>query len=260
MAGCVASVRELDFSLYDIRILPAAIILIVMGPISLIYGTLGLLILSRASNVALSFTHAFRVNCAAQLAEFLPLPGGAIVRTGALVAAGGALGKSAALVTLGALLWISIAALIAGSALYGLTDDRWLLAFCFASLALLLALLAQLFRLTDKATAIRLLMHRIAGCTLVATRLALSFAAIGLPLPVLTAFVFSLANIAGSAAAIAPAGLGVSELFGAAIATGIDVDPYAAFLAIALNRALGLVSTGAIFAAIESRSFASRNR
>ena len=51
------------------------------------------------------------------------------------------------------------------------------------------------------------------------------------------------ATIAGSAAAIAPAGLGVSEILSAALAPIVSVGPATAFLAVALNRIIGLSVT-----------------
>jgi hypothetical protein len=253
VVGCVASLRKLDFDVSDLRALPTAIILVIFGPIFLLYGALGLQRLSRGSGFALSFTHAFRVNCAAQLAEILPLPGGAIVRTGALVAAGAGAGRSAALVMLGAFLWVGLAAGAAGIALLELIGDERFIAVIVVSAIALVVTLVQLAKLTGKGVAMLLLAHRAVGCVLIAARLVFAFAAIGTPLPVATAFIFTLATIAGSAAAIAPAGFGVSELFGAAIATAIGIDPFAAFLAIALNRVLGIISNGAIFAVLEAK-------
>lgn len=249
--GCFISLRQLDFDFSDIRALPAALIFFVMSPLALAYGGIGLLLLSRGAGHHLSFAQAFRVNCGAQLAEILPIPGGAIVRTGALVAAGAGTGKSVALVALGAVLWVAVAASGAVLALLSMTgDDR----FAFVGLAVAVVLVATLFQLVRLAgvrVTIALGLHRVIGCLITAARVALAFAAIGAPMPIATAFVFSLATIAGSAASIAPAGLGLSELFGAAIATAIGVDPFVAFLAIAVNRLLGLLANGAIFAAIE---------
>lgn len=254
IGGCAVSLHRLDYRVSDLRLLPSLALFAGLVPATLLYGAVGLLLLAKGSRVRLSFVTAFRSNCAAQLAELLPVPGGAIVRTGALVSAGLKTGRSAELVILAALLWVFTAGSAAAVALVLILGDGRPAAAALAALAMVAAIVWRLARLTGPKIAAALLGHRILGCLLMAARLTVAFAAIGHAQPVLTAFIFGLATIAGSAAAIAPAGLGLSELFGAALATTVGVDPFAAFLAIAVNRLLGLAATGILFLGMELRA------
>jgi len=251
VGGSILSVNELRLEFSDLHVGSAATLLILLGPLMLLYGAVGLSLLAMGSGVSMTFSAAFRANCAAQLAELLPLPGGAIVRIGALVVTGVPVRRSTALVLLAALLWGSVLVTLASLALFALLADNRFLALIFVSLIATGLVAAQLGKLTSAPIAVTLLAHRLAGCILLAARLTLSFAAIGRPESVTTAFVFGLAPVAGSAAGIAPAGVGLSELFGAALATMVGVDPFAAFLAIGLDRLLGLVSSGAVFVIVE---------
>jgi hypothetical protein len=253
IVGCITSVRQLRLDPSDLHLLPAATILLILSPLSLVYGAVGLFILGLGTKSRLAFGTSFRANAIAQISELLPIPGGAIVRTGALVAGGAAVGRSALLVTAGALLWIAVAASAAGTILWSMLAQDAYLWMAGASLLAAVGLVAYLARLCSPKLAGLLLVHRLAGCLVIAARLDFAFWAVGKPLPATTAFVFALATIAGSAASIAPAGLGISELFGAALASVIHVDPFAAFIAIALNRLLGLVCNGAVVAILEQR-------
>ena len=88
------------------------------------------------------------------------------------------------------------------------------------------------------------LAHRVVGIILLSLRLFLAFQLIGVALPFMKAFPVTLAIIAGSAASITPAGLGISEMLGALIAGVVQLNPAAAFVAIGLDRALALLVSG----------------
>jgi hypothetical protein len=80
----------------------------------------------------------------------------------------------------------------------------------------------------------------LAGIVVVVLRFIWAFAALGIVLSAADAAVFSVAGVAGSAASIVPAGLGVNESVAALLAPLASVPPAAAYLAATLNRAVAL--------------------
>ena len=91
-----------------------------------------------------------------------------------------------------------------------------------------------------------MLIHRLSGLALIALRLYLAFGVLSVAVPFAQTMPFVLATIAGSAAAIAPAGLGISEALAALAATAMAVSPAAAFLAVGLDRIVHLLLSAAI--------------
>lgn len=243
VAGALWSVLALDLQFDQMRLLPALLLLLAFGPISVVYGALALLLLASCGRVPLNFRTAIRIDAYAQLAEALPVPGGAIVRTGALMRAGAKPLESSALVIASALLWISIAAAATGAVL--LTIAR------LPAAVLLLGGISigtgAAWWLASKAGSrimCLIVLHRCAGLLINAARLKCAFAILAVTLPLERCLPFALATIAGSAASIAPAGLGVSESLGALVGSSLSVAAPAAFLAVALNRLLALLSAG----------------
>lgn len=231
---------------------PVLILLCLFGPLGIAYGAVGMLLLARAGGASLKFGPALKVDAWAQLAEALPVPGGAIVRAGALVGAGAMAGRSALLVIGSALLWISLASLAAGLvlALGSVPAAAWLAA---AGLAGTLAVLAWLGWQAGWRITAWTLLHRLAGLVINAARLKVAFAAVHAAIPIQHALPFALASIAGSAASIAPAGLGVSETLAALMARSVAVAAPAAFLAVAVNRLLALLAAGLFMFIAEGR-------
>ena len=127
-------------------------------------------LLARSAEVTIPLGRATATSAWATLAEALPLPGGAMVRAGALMSEGTGLAQSSALVLANALLWISLATLGCGLALLGHE----------ASGALLLILaggngsavtFGWLLRQAGLALALQSVLHRLSGMALIAVRL-----------------------------------------------------------------------------------------
>lgn len=236
------SFRQLDVTPDNLRLIPLAL-LMATGPITLLYSGVGLFLMSRSVGTAMTLPRAVTLSTYANLAEALPLPGGAIVRTGALVASGAGLKTSSILVVLSAVLWIAIACLGCGLALYGHGHPAALplsvIGFCGSGIAT-----GWLVARAGWRNALLTLGHRVAGMIFVGARLHFAFLVLGQALPMADALPFALANVAGSAASIAPAGLGISELLAAGVASTVAVAPAAAFLAVGIDRLVALASSG----------------
>jgi hypothetical protein len=238
----VWSFCALDLAIWKLRPLPFLLLFCILSPLSVVYGAQGIGLLARVVGKKMPFSTAFRASAVGQIAEILPLPGGAIVRTIALTRVGARPVESAVLVTATALLWISLAAVGAGVVIMW---DSHAAGVLFAVLGLLCssAILGWIGWLANLRVMVFTLLHRLAGLVLTALRLSLSFAIIGVAVSPQDTMPFVLASIAGSAASIAPAGLGVSELLAALMANGLGSATAAAILAVALNRLIGLAST-----------------
>ena len=248
--GAWLSFRNLDLSLAALRLAPLAAQL-ALAPLSLLYAGVGMLLLARAAGHAMPLCKAASLSAWATLAEALPLPGGAMVRAGALVAEGTGLARSSALVLANALLWISLATLGCGVVLltHGLPAAAVLVLGGAISSA---ASFVWLSRSSGLTLALQTALHRFSGMALIAVRLYFAFLTLGVAVPLADTLPFALANIAGSAASIAPAGLGISETLAAGAATTVKVAPAAAFLAVGLDRLICLSASG-LFALFTSR-------
>jgi hypothetical protein len=242
IGGTAWSALQLDLSPGELRWRPLVLMALVAAPLTLLHGSLALVLLGQAIGAPARLGWAARTSAYGQLAELLPLPGGAIVRTGALVAAGGSLADATVLVLSSALLWISLAAGAAGAFLAIVAGQELLgLPLIFAGALGVPLFTAILWHKGGRTNALLTVVHRTVGLLLGAFRLQLAFAAIGSAVGLSATLPFVMANVAGSAASIAPSGLGIAEALAALLANTVAIAPAAAFLAVALDR---LVSAG----------------
>lgn len=240
--GCWHSIRSLGISTANIDAWPLAV-LIFASPVSLIHSGIGLQVLARSAKTSITLRRAITVSTYANVADALPLPGGAMVRTGALVATGRGVRQSALLVGLAAVIWISLACLACGLALIAHGPGA-AIALSAGGLAVTAFATGWLTVLVGGRNAAFTLLHRLTGMALISARLHLAFLALGLSLPWADALPFVAATIAGSAASIAPAGLGIGELLAALVAGTVAVNPAAAFLAVGIDRLICLAASG----------------
>jgi len=242
LIGLILSFRQLNIDLMSLNIWPALGLFFVMAPLGILYGALGLMLLVHiAGGDKLGLVSSTKITAYAQLAEALPLPGGAIVRSAALVKSGVKTKKSVGLVVATAILWISMASLGAGAVLLP-QDTPIAYVLLLAGFIGFLPVVFWIYSLSTIGVTAVIIIHRLAGILMMALRLFLAFAILKMTVDFPTALFFTFANIAGTATSLAPAGLGVGELFAAGMAGLVQMAPATAFLAIALNRILGLAS------------------
>lgn len=240
--GLAISVSRLELAAGDIVWGYIALCALVFVPVAFLYGAVNFMIMARGAGASVSFKSAFKTSCVAQFAEFLPIPGGAIVRGGALMRQGTRAASAAAHVTVNAVLWVACAALAGGLSLGIQHPIALAIALCGGVGAL--ACTAWLASRAGLGIAISALAMRVVGLFIAGARLFASFAAIGFAVAWLDLYPFVFATIAGSAAAIAPGGLGISEGIAAALALLSTIPPEAAFLAVGLNRLIGFAISG----------------
>lgn len=250
LVGSVWSFTGLDLTLARLNLVALLVLTVPMGLVMLVYSALSLMLMASAAAVRVGFWDALRTSGRAQIAEALPLPGGAIVRGAALMGAGASLATSSALVIATALLWIALAALGAGAIL---TTSVSLAGWTLLGLGLVVTVAALLgvARIGGPANAGLTLVHRLVGLGIAALRLWLSFMVVQAPLPLPDTLPYAFAAVAGSASSLAPGGLGISEALGALMANLVNASPQSAFLALAINRIAQYLGTGLFLPVLE---------
>ncbi len=242
IAGTAWSIERVGVTIAQVRFDHLLALLCILVPASILHAAICFIVMARATNMRVTVEHAFRVASIAQLAEFLPLPGGAIVRTGALVQLGTRTAHATSHVLAGAILWVACAAAAAGLSLGAATAaGQVLLIVGGAGVALCVAWLVNQ---AGWAIAIATLALRLIGLGLSGLRILTAFLAIGVSLALVDVYPFAFATIAGSASSLAPGGLGVGEALAMSISTLTLIDPGAAFLAVGINRIAGLIGSG----------------
>jgi hypothetical protein len=141
-----------------------------------------MLLLVRSAGATMPLGSAVVVSARATLAEALPLPGGAVVRASALMAAGTGLAQSSALILANALLWISLASLGCGLVLLGHgLQGAPLLALAGAGGSAVT--FGWLVRQAGTITGLLTVLHRLSGMALIAVRLKFAFLTFGVAVP-----------------------------------------------------------------------------
>lgn len=238
VAGSVVSISRLDLSSEQLRLYPLAFLVLVFVPLTIAYSAVNMMVMGHAARARIGFWQGVKVTVYAQIAELLPVPGGIAVRAAALMKASGKGWQSVELVLAFSILWVACASVGAGIAL---GSNHWIgFALAAGGLIISLGVCAWIAIRFGGRIALAALGLRLMGLILTALRLATSFSIIGLSLPFLASFTFAFSTIAGSAASIAPGGLGIGESLSALLAGPSGVAPAAAFLAVALSRLSGV--------------------
>ncbi|GLQ34984.1 hypothetical protein GCM10007939_12670 [Amylibacter marinus] len=244
-AGLFWALQNLGLAWGDLRLWPQVPVFMVLGFLASLAGALAFRITARAGGVTLGASRALGVVASANLAEILPLPGGALVRAGALKHGGASAADSGILVGIGAVLTLCIAVFVGGLGLVGgAFQGGWIV---LGGSSFGIGICAALLRARFGASALwQMLAVRVLIVSINLLRLYCAFAILGQVLGFAPLATLSVATTIGSAATIIPAGLGLSEAIAATLASAIAVSGGAAFLATALNRLSGLFMSGLI--------------
>lgn len=243
--GVGLSVSALKLSWDQIALGPLLLILVLLGPLTLALASVTLQVTAWAVGRRIGFREGVAVSALGSIAELLPVPGGAMVRGAALLRAGARLAESTWVVTLTAGLTFSMSAvagsapLVAGGSVVGYL-------FLAAGLAGTGVATGWIACRAGLRVALAMIVLRVGSLGLAVIRVSMAFAAISMAVGPIDAALFVIGTTLGQAVSIVPAGLGLGEGLAAALALLIDVPPAAAFVAVALNRILGLVVSGAL--------------
>ena len=243
--GLGMSARYLDLNWSQVSIAPILLILLCLGPLGLVLAAISLQLSARAVGRRIGFRDALAASAIGRISEILPVPGGAMVRGAALVRSGAGLGESTWIVTLTAFLTLSMATAL-GSVPFMATGSPVGYIVLIAGGGGTLVSILWIVRRAGAAVAAAMVVLRLGNLVLGVARVSAAFAAIGLALGPVDAALFVICATLGTSVAIVPAGLGVAEVIAAALALLVQVPPAGAFLAVALNRVVGLVMSGVV--------------
>ncbi|MFZ9394856.1 MAG: hypothetical protein ACO25F_02195 [Erythrobacter sp.] len=237
VGGVAISVNELSLNPGQIRYGPLAALALIVAPLAIAYSAVNMTLMGKAIGVPIGFASGIRISVFAQVAELLPIPGGAIVRPAALMKGGGGGLQSTGIVLAFAFLWIAWAAAGGGLALW--SHDQLGLVLLAVGLLAILAISYWLWAKYGWNVALAANMLRVLGVLLTVMRIVVAFWVLSLAIGWSDAFGFAFGVVLGSAASIVPAGLGIGESISALIAIPLKVEPAAAFLAVAISRLAG---------------------
>lgn len=250
VCGAIWSTVSLDLAWSEISLGLLLLNLFLLAPANLVVAAISLRINATALGHEIPYRRSLYTVAVANVSELLPIPAGAFIRGAALVNAGAGVADSARIVTYTSILTLLMTLCLSLLALGALADAAW---FWLAG-ASGIGLVAIIVLLLLQIRAVSVLeMIGIRGGMLLLTllRLVIAFATFGVTIGWVDAALYAIAPTLGAAVAIVPAGLGVNEAIAAGLATLIAASSASAFLAIALNRVLGLVAGGAMVLAMQ---------
>lgn len=243
--GALYSITVLEVDLAQISWGYLALNLAILSPLLLIVAGLTLQITAKALDLDMPFRDALQTAAAANVAELLPLPGGAIVRGAALMRAGAGIADSGLIITLTSVLTLSLTLIVSSGAvvLMGYQIGYVILAVGFLGAA---SVIWHLHRRVHSKVLIVMIAIRPVTISVSILRLWLSFAALGSSVTLVESALYTVASSLGSSVAIVPGGFGINESIAAALAALVNGSPAATFLAVGLNQALALIAGAVI--------------
>ena len=249
-AGAVLAWQRLGTSVAEMKWWPAVGVLLT-APLPLILSAIEFRITAEGLGDHVDARTAVQVAVLGYAANFLPIPGGTILRISTLSGNPdlSARRSTHSTVTVGGF-WLAVASLSAGAGLF-------VLGAAWVGLVLLAASLAALTfsgwgaarlhpRPSTRLFVSRILAVEVLFIVVAAVRTYLAFLVFGLAVPPLAALVVATSSALSTAVGIAPSGLGLREGIAAVLAGAAGISPSAGFLASALLRIAGVVAAGAI--------------
>lgn len=250
LVGIPLSIRELPTELGLVAPRELLLIALVGVPAAIVANAADTKLAASLVGTRFGWYQSMYVGLVSSAANMLPLPGGALVRVTALKGSGASLLKSGVSTTLLAGLWLGLALSLGGT--WIAVTHPWvavpllgvgvlaLLGFCVA-----LHTICRSWRLLALAVIVKL-----TSIAIGVIRMAWALAALGVIIPLGDLAVFAVADVAGAAVMVLPAGLGVNESVAALLAPLVAVPSAAAFLAVGLNRVVALPTLLVVTAAV----------
>lgn len=238
--GIAYSFMALDLKVTDVDA-SALLIVACFIPVSIIFNSVELQLCGKVANQSLGFRSALGYSSMATIANLLPIPASILIRGRALVSSGVGMAQAGRIIAAAAGMWLVMAFGISG---FFLTTGWIAGIITILSVVLIMVISRWITNRSSIATAVSFIAVRAIMLFILIARLYFSFIAIHSAKPLEEVAIYSVAGIAGTAVAIVPAGLGIAEGFGALIAEAAGSDPAAAFLALGLDRIMGLLGSG----------------
>lgn len=226
-------------SIGEISIAYSFPILFFLLPATAIINSIRYKLSAQAINREKKFKDCFEITTYGTLSNLLPIPGGIIVRTTNLKTQPGESYKSALFITLfSSILSAAFTVTIATTA-FSLHQGSPL--FSIFPLTLLVAIIIFGLNTYNSKAIQKLTLLEVTSTLIDATRIFFCFMIISQAISITESVILSGASVLGSTISIIPAGLGIKEFAGAYMATFISISSSSAFIALAINRGLGIL-------------------
>jgi len=258
--GVYLSIRAKPDLVSDLNLGPLVALALVGVPVTVFLNAEEFRLSAELVGRSFSRVASLEIAIVAGVANMLPIPGGTLVRVGALKAKGANLKDGTAATLLIAVLWIGLAFLYSGAWLVSFGRDGTTslgAVFCLIGAAVLVPSAAAAIRVFHRPATVARLAAVKAGLVLVdATRIYLCFLILGVDGSFGQASVLTVSSVVGASVSIVPAGLGIREGTAALLSPVISLAAAAGYLATSLNRIVGLaiLSPVALFLGIRSRA------
>lgn len=227
--------------IHNLRWTPIIVLSCIGVPLSVGLSAVEFSILARLNRVRVHMATALEVTVLGSAANMLPLPGATIVRVAALRAAGSPLTKGTSSTVLVGVIWIAAAFGYAGS--WMLTLSTGIVAPVFLAIGMLVFVASVLWwhKLDGSFSLFAwMFLTKILLVFVDAVSIFLCFAALNTPASFAQVSGLAVAGVLGSAVSIVPAGLGIREGVSAAISPIVGLAATLGFLAVFVNRLIGM--------------------
>lgn len=239
-SGLVWAYRQNPSVLHQLRWSYALLLVVVLLPMAAIANATRFHVTARTVGSPCTFGRALVIAAFSTAANLLPLPGGMIVRIANLRGTEDGLAGAVSVTVLSAVLAAVVTLMLSASAFVAYERSTLSVTIFGATTFGFLLVLTLLAFSMIRAALFKLLFIEAGVGVLEAIRIVVCFLMIGSILEPEQALVLNASSIVGSAVSVVPAGLGVKEITAAVIAAQISVSPSVAFVALALNRMIGL--------------------
>ena len=217
-----------------------AVIYVLILPVVTLINALRFRFTAEAFGIRYSLSRSLSISVFSTVANMLPLPGGLMVRMANLKNDSNSY-QNTALVSLYVSIVSALMTILLASAAYAVFNPGVTTFGLCGFTMFTLATTVYLLRRTELRDVLpHLSLVEVFSTLFDAIRTYLCFIIINSLIQWDQSFVLTVASVVGSAISLVPAGLGVQEGAGALIATQIAILPSSAFIALALNRAIGL--------------------
>jgi hypothetical protein len=239
-AGFVWAYQEYPFALGEVKWTYVFLLWLALLPAVTLVNALRFYVTSRALGNRCTLRRAVTVTVFSTAANMLPIPGGMIVRAANLKGVNNNI-KGAVSATLLTSAFSGLVTILLAAAAYLVVKESILSLIIFGGLTSVFVIaLILMARGALKMILSKLVWIEVCSTLLDAARIVTCFAVIGLYISAERSLILTSASVVGSAISLVPAGLGVREITAALMAVHLSLIPSATYVAIGLNRLIGL--------------------
>jgi len=246
VAGLVLAVRSVPDIQDNLHLAPFLLLLFAALPLTIVLNAAETSLMFRMAGNPVGGAVALETTIYGSAANLLPIPGGVLVRAGALKAGGVGVKRSSVLIAAFALVWAGVAFGFSGAALA--YQHQLAVAVAFGALAIAACVaFTALFRKAGARWAHvgQAIVVRTLSLLLESIRLMLAASAVGAPLSLGHTAAFAIASFVGSGVSVVPAGLGVREAVIAGLAPLVGAPAADGFLLAATDRIATMLALAA---------------